>query len=198
LKALSSTALKRLVGGRYGIFKYFLAKPLHIVALCTVAAIAACSAATTSGGIEGPTLLEDSVANYGAAWAARDVDAILAQHTDGSVFHLVVDGSNPAIGKAAIALQFEAIFASNPDYASTTTNIQFGSNFVVIDYLIHMDPDRLARAGNCEYTPNGTAFKAPGVDIITFDDARVARKITYLDTETIRANSASVDCSGRP
>lgn len=56
-----------------------------------------------------------------------------------------------------------------------------------------MDPHRPARAGETIFTPSGEAYRAPAVDIIVFEEGLVTQKITYLDTETVRANSVKVE-----
>ena len=53
-------------------------------------------------------------ARYGAAWAEHELDAILAMHTEHTVFHL--HGiSEPATGLAAARDAFAATFAQSPD-----------------------------------------------------------------------------------
>ena len=46
------------------------------------------------------TEIQGLALRYGAAWAAHDLDAIMAMHTDDTVFHLH-RGGEPAIGLAA-------------------------------------------------------------------------------------------------
>jgi hypothetical protein len=48
-----------------------------------------------------PTKVEDLAVRYGAAWAERDLDAIMAMHTDDTVFHLH-GGAEPAIYKSKL------------------------------------------------------------------------------------------------
>ena len=137
--------------------------------------------------------IEVALERYSQAWAARDVDAILARHAEDTEFHLVTLGSSPAETREELRTAFSAIFASNPNYRSTVRRVRISDDFAVVEYDIHMDPDRPARAGATVFTPLGEPNSAPAVDIIVFDDGLVTQKITYLDTETIRANSASVE-----
>ena len=44
--------------------------------------------------------VQDLAVRYGAAWAAQDLDAIMALHTEDTVFHLHGDVA-PAVGSAA-------------------------------------------------------------------------------------------------
>lgn len=130
---------------------------------------------------------------YSQAWAARDTDAILARHADDTEFHLVTWGSASAQTREELRAAFDAIFASNPDYQSTVRRVRIGDDFAVVEYDIHMDPDRPARAGETVFTPSGEAYRAPAVDIIVFEEGFVTQRITYLDTETVRANSVKVE-----
>jgi len=45
--------------------------------------------------------VQDLAVRYGAAWAAHDLDAIMALHTEDTVFHLHGDAP-PAVGLAAV------------------------------------------------------------------------------------------------
>ncbi|HPE47866.1 MAG TPA: nuclear transport factor 2 family protein [Hyphomonas sp.] len=130
---------------------------------------------------------------YSQAWAARDADAILARHAVDTEFHLVTWGSAPTQTREELRAAFDAIFASNPDYQSTVRRVRIGDDFAVVEYDIHMDPHRPARAGETIFTPSGEAYRAPAVDIIVFEEGLVTQKITYLDTETVRANSVKVE-----
>jgi len=51
---------------------------------------------------------------YGAAWAAHDPDAIVALHTEDTVFHMQ-GGGVPAQGRPAVREAIAAIFAQSPD-----------------------------------------------------------------------------------
>jgi ketosteroid isomerase-like protein len=134
-----------------------------------------------------------ALALYSDAWAARDTDAILARHADETEFHLVTWGSTPARNKDQIRAAFDAIFVSNPDYGSTVRRVRLGSDFAIVEYDIQIDAHRPAQAGGWVFTPSGRPYQTPAVDIIIFENGLVTKKITYLDTETIRANSAVVE-----
>ena len=54
-------------------------------------------------------------ARYGDAWAKHDLDAILAMHTQDTVFHLQTGFSEPATGLAAAREVIAATFARSPD-----------------------------------------------------------------------------------
>ena len=94
---------------------------------------------------------QELAARYGAAWAEHDLDAILAMHTDDTVFHLH-GFSEPATGLAAVREVIAATFARSPD--------------------LRFEKSR---------TSEGKPFACEGVDVIAVSDGLIARKDTYLD-----------------
>lgn len=136
-----------------------------------------------------PPELAQSVQRYAEAWGSRNAERVVALHSEDSVFCLFVDGAEAAYGRAAILAQFRQILTDNPGYRSTVRSVVFGSNFVVIEYDIHMDPPRPFAFGNTRYVPTGRAYAIPAIDVIYFRNGLVTVKHTYLDTAVIRANS---------
>jgi uncharacterized protein (TIGR02246 family) len=140
--------------------------------------------------------LVSAVQRYGAAWESRDPDRIAALHTEDSVFHLVIDGSEPAKGRVATRAQFAQILTDNPQYASTIRSMVFGPDFAVIEYDIRMAPPRAHIVGKWRYMPSGKTYALPAIDVIYFKDGLVTRKLTYLDTAVVRANSKKATPAG--
>lgn len=136
--------------------------------------------------------LPAAVERYALAWASRDAAQIAALHTTDSVFHLVVEGEQATVGRAAIEARFARILADNPAYSSTPRTMAFGADFVVIEYDFVMAPPRPFMMGEHRYEPRGTTYTVPAIDVITFRDGLVSRKVTYLDTAVIAANSGPV------
>lgn len=133
--------------------------------------------------------LPAAVERYGQAWASGDADRIAALHTPDSVFHLMVEGAVPASGLTAIKDQFAQILADNPAYSSAPRSMQFGPDFVVIEYDFVMAPPKAFVMGQWRYEPSGRTYSVPAIDIITFREGLVSRKVTYLDSGVIRSNS---------
>lgn len=129
------------------------------------------------------------VAAYGAAWASRDPDRIAGLHTPDTVFDMRVDGEAKAKGRQATRTRFASILHDNPTYASTVRNVAFGKDFVVIQYDIAMNPPAPFKLGRFRYTPTGVPYVVPAVDVIRFRGGLVSEKVTFLDTDTIRARS---------
>ncbi len=145
------------------------------------------------------TSLPEAVQAYGDAWASRDVDRIVALHTEGSTFTLHVAGQKPAVGKAQIKSQFQAILNSTPDYASKPYQMDFGPNFVVIMYKVLSGPSHPATLGAAVFTPKGGSdYTVDAIDLIVFDDGLVSAKHTFIDLETIRDHTSTTDVTAQP
>ena len=113
----------------------------------------------------------DLAVRYGAAWAAHDPDAIVALHTDDTVFHMH-GGGDPAHGRPAVRRAIVAIFAQSPICGSTKT-VYFGEGHIVTEYEM------------CG-TADGVSFACDGVDVFALSDGRIARKDTYLDSGSLQ------------
>jgi hypothetical protein len=137
--------------------------------------------------------LAAAVSEYGKAWASKNVDRIVALHTEDSEFTMYVNGTKPAVGRAAIRAQFQKILTDNPNYESTTRTIAFGPDFVVIEYSFKMQPPAPFDIGKRNFTPaNKIAYDVDAIDIIYFKNSLVSVKRTYIDTEAIHNHSKRV------
>ena len=136
--------------------------------------------------------LEQAVQAYSAAWDSRDPARIAALHTDDSTFQLFVQGAQEARGRVDIEAQFRRILADNPGYRSTVRAVSFAADAVTIEYDIHMHPPAPFTFGDARYEPNGKAYALPAIDVIAFQNGLVLRKVTYLDSGVIRANSRAI------
>lgn len=133
------------------------------------------------------------VATYAAAWSSRDPDRIAALHTTDTVFDLRIATEAPSVGRKAVRERFSRILRDNPGYSSTVNKVDFGSDFVVIEYQISMDPPTPFLLGQFRYTPKGQPYAVPAIDIIRFRDGLVSEKVTFLDTDAVRANSQNAE-----
>ena len=136
--------------------------------------------------------LGQAVAAYGKAWASRDPDAIVARHADETEFVLHVPGAEPVRTKADVRAQFAAILKAQPEYASEVEELKLGPGFAMIRYEIIASAKEPFALGNVVYTPDGSDYRIPAIDVIAFEDGLVTSKHTYVDTETIRAHSSEV------
>jgi steroid delta-isomerase-like uncharacterized protein len=105
---------------------------------------------------------------YGQAWAARELDAVIALHTEDTIFQSHTDGGAPAEGAAAVRAAFSAFLAESPDLRFEPTRVYLGAAHFVSEYVV-------------SGTVDGQPFAADGVDIFAVRDGRVARKDAYTD-----------------
>jgi len=110
---------------------------------------------------------QELAARYGAAWAEHDLDAILAMHTDDTVFHLH-GFSEPATGLAAVRETIAATFARSPDLRFEKSRVYIGDEHFVSEYRM-------------SGTSEGKPFACEGVDVIAVSDGLIKRKDTYVD-----------------
>jgi steroid delta-isomerase-like uncharacterized protein len=119
----------------------------------------------------------DLAMRYHAAWAAHDPDAIIALHTQDTVFH--THGMGEAnVGRAATREAIVGLFALAPDLAFETKTVYFGDAHVVTEYVV-------------SGTANGTTFAVDGVDVFQVRDNLIARKDTYMDTAGLQQQLAA-------
>jgi steroid delta-isomerase-like uncharacterized protein len=112
----------------------------------------------------------DLAMRYSAAWARHDPDAIIAMHTEDTVFHMH-GMAEPAIGAAATRDAIAALFVQAPDIRFQRKTAYFGEGHIVTEYVV-------------SGTVDGVPFACDGVDVFQLRDGRIARKDTYLDTIT--------------
>lgn len=101
-----------------------------------------------------------------AGWAARDVKAIIACHTDDTTFEnhgLTV----VAHGNKAVSEVFETLLADHPELSTTPLRTTFGADHAIVEYEVHTSID-------------GGAMWAPAVDVFRFRDGLIASKDTWV------------------
>ena len=111
--------------------------------------------------------VQDLAVRYGAAWAAHDLDAIMALHTEDTVFHLH-GGGEPAAGWSATRDAFARALEQWPDIRFDRRRVHIGAGHFVSEYEMSA-------------TTGGREINCDGVDVFSVEDGRVARKDTYLD-----------------
>ena len=111
--------------------------------------------------------LAELAKEYSRAWAEHDPDAIVAMHSDDSVFHLH-DIAAPATGRGAVRDLIVKLLGIVPDVRFAPKRVHFGDEHFVSEYLM---------SGTAE----GKPFAIDGADVFTVRDGLVARKDSYLD-----------------
>ena len=122
------------------------------------------------------TDVENLAVRYGTAWAARDLDAIMALHTGDTVFHLHGDAA-PAEGSAATRAAFAAALDQWPDIRFERKRVHVGAGHFVSEYTMIA-------------TQAGREIACDGVDVFSVRDGLVARKDTYLDWAAVQRQTA--------
>ena len=107
---------------------------------------------------------------YNQAWANHDPDAIVALHTEDSVFHLH-DVVEPWVGLEAIRAATAGLFADSPDLGFEPIRVYLGDDHFVSEYVM-------------TGTRDGKSFACDGTDVFTVSDGLVARKDSYIDWVT--------------
>jgi steroid delta-isomerase-like uncharacterized protein len=120
------------------------------------------------------------IGRYNAAWNAHEVEAILAMHTDDSVFENHTSGGH-GVGKDSIREIVTGVFATFPDIIFRTRREYFGEGFAVQEWTATASFNRPIVRDDVRLQPTGKKLEWNGVDIIVFKGSLVARKDVYTD-----------------
>jgi steroid delta-isomerase-like uncharacterized protein len=128
--------------------------------------------------------LQKFIDRYNAAWNDHDVDAIVAMHTEDSVFENHTTG-DVNVGREAIGNAIRGIFTVFPDLTFETRRAYVRDDLVVQEWTArgtHLG--KMNRAG-LEVEPTGKHVEYRGMDVIPIEDGLVARKDVYSDGVTL-------------
>ena len=125
--------------------------------------------------------VESTIGRYGDAWNRHDVEAILALHTDDAVFENHTSGG-VAVGKAAIRVLLEQVFATFPDLSFATRRAYFGESLAVVEWTASATHARPVARGTQTFPPTGNTLSWNGVDVMPIRDGLIARKDVYADS----------------
>lgn len=118
---------------------------------------------------------------YSAAWNRRDVDAILAFHTEDSVFENHTSGGK-AVGKAELRQLLEDVFATFPDLRFAARRVYFGEGVAVLEWTAHATHTQPVKRGARIFPPTGKQLSWDGMDVLPFRGQLIARKDVYADS----------------
>ena len=127
--------------------------------------------------------LEATIGRYNAAWNEHDLDAIMALHAPGMVFHNHTAGER-ATG-AEVREHIGAIFATWPDIAFAPRRLYVREDLVVQEWTATATHASVMRRGDLVAEPTGRTITWDGMDVIPFEDGLVARKDVYSDSVSI-------------
>jgi ketosteroid isomerase-like protein len=115
--------------------------------------------------------VDELAAAYHGAWVELDPDAIIALHSEDSVFHMH-GAAQPATGRDAVKDLVVALLRLVPDLKFEPKRLYSGHDHIVFEY-------------DMSGTFDGSSFVCDGVDVIAVADGLVTRKDTYLDFITL-------------
>lgn len=125
--------------------------------------------------------LEKVIAAYGQAWNDHDVDAILAMHTEDSVFENHTSGGK-AIGKAAIREILKGVFATFPDIRFDARRTYVRDGVVTQEWTASGTLAVPFTKDGATVQPTGRKVRWNGVDVIPFAGDKITRKDVYVDS----------------
>ena len=128
--------------------------------------------------------LQEFIDRYNEAWNAHDVEAIVALHTEDSVFENHTTG-DVNVGREAIGQAIAGIFRVFPDLTFDGRRQYIREDLVVQEWTArgtHLG--KMSRAG-LDVDPTGKSVEYRGMDVIPIEDGRIARKDVYSDGVTL-------------
>jgi steroid delta-isomerase-like uncharacterized protein len=128
--------------------------------------------------------LQDFIDRYNTAWNEHDIEAIVAMHTEDSVFENHVTGDRYE-GREEIGRAITGILGVFPDLRFEARRQYVREDLVVQEWTAHgtqLGP--MTRAG-IAIDPTGRTVAYRGMDIIPVRDGLVARKDVYSDSVTL-------------
>ena len=125
--------------------------------------------------------LEKVIAAYCAAWNSHDIEAILAMHTDDSVFENHTSGGK-GMGKAAIREILKGVFSAFPDIRFDARRTYVRDGLVTQEWTATGTLAIPFTRGATTVQPTGVKISWNGVDVIPFAGTLVARKDVYVDS----------------
>jgi steroid delta-isomerase-like uncharacterized protein len=123
--------------------------------------------------------IETLIADYAAAWEARDADLIAGFHAGDGIFHLH-SAAEAVQGREAIRQTFAGLLAVFPDLTFVQEELISGDWGWVVRWKMSGTLAQPYPAGSKIAEP-GSRFEIDALDMITVADGKLTAKHTYLD-----------------
>ena len=127
--------------------------------------------------------LRETIDAYNDAWNAHDVERIGSMHAPNMVFENHTAGER-AEGEQALT-HIARIFESWPDITFETRRLYVREDLVVQEWTASATHVKSLHRGEIVAEPSGKRIEWEGMDIIPFEDGKVARKDVYSDSVSI-------------
>ena len=125
--------------------------------------------------------LQERIAAYGDAWNRHDIEAILAMHSEDSVFENHTSGGK-GVGKQAIREILKGVFSAFPDIRFEARRTYVRDGLVTQEWTATGTLAIPYTSGAVTVQPTGRKVSWNGVDVIPFTGDLVARKDVYVDS----------------
>jgi len=126
--------------------------------------------------------IETLIANYVAAWEARDPDQIASYHAEDGIFHLHSD-AEVVVGRAAIRDTFAGLFTIFPNLAFIEQELVSAEYGWTVRWAMSATLALPYPAGS-KVAEAGSRFEIDAIDLITVADGELTAKHTYLDWQS--------------
>jgi steroid delta-isomerase-like uncharacterized protein len=128
--------------------------------------------------------LQELIDRYNDAWNDHDVDAIVAMHTEDSVFENHVTG-DVNVGREQIADAIRGIFKVFPDLEFEGRRQYIRDDLVVQEWTARGTQEGTMTRGGVKVEPTGKRVEYKGMDVIPIEKGLIARKDVYSDSITL-------------
>ena len=128
--------------------------------------------------------LQEFIDRYNDAWNAHDVEAIVAMHTEDSVFENHTTG-DVNVGREAIGQAIAGIFRVFPDLTFEGRRQYIREDLVVQEWTARGTHQGTMTRSGIEVEPTGRTVEYRGMDVIPIREGLVARKDVYSDGVTL-------------
>jgi len=123
---------------------------------------------------------------YSKAWNDHDLDAIMALHTEDTVFDLHQAGVEPAVGQEAVRGVFDFLLKAWPDTRFETQRLTVQEDFYVSEWVLTGTLSLPWQIDDTVIQPRSQKLSFPGVDIMSCENGKIKLKSCWLDVVSMQ------------